>query len=278
MPGIMKQLLQLYRFLNIISLDVALGAVTGAAFFASVFQAPLLPQGMAALGISVWIIYSVDHLMDVYKLRAAASSERHQFHQKHFRTIAAAVVVLTLLDGILIFYVRPDIFNAGMLLAGVVIFYLLFHRWMYPLKEIAGAVLYSGGVLLPALSLHEGPIGGTAVYLMIPFFITALINLILFSLFGLEQDIRDGHLSLVTFIGKRSAQRVLSTLFLIQFAILALLMVCTGYQTESLVIMLMNIVLVTMFVFPEAFKRSDLYRLAGDVIFLFPLPYLIFHG
>src|SRR4051812_41244064 len=142
----MKHALRLYRFINIISLDVALGAVTGSAFFATVFHTSLLPQGLAALGISVWIIYSVDHLLDAYKLKNTASSERHQFHQKYLTQITVAVIFLVLVDIVLIFYVRPSVFNAGLLLAGVVIFYLLFHRWMYPLKEIAGAVLYSGGV------------------------------------------------------------------------------------------------------------------------------------
>ncbi len=238
----MKQALRVYRFINIMSLDVALGAVTGAAFFASIFHTSLLPQGLAALGISVWIIYSVDHLLDAYRLKNTASSERHQFHQKHQKGILVAVIFFTIVDGAMIFYVRPSVFNAGVLLAGVVVFYLLFHRWMYPLKEIAGAVLYSGGVLLPVLSLHRWPVEHPAVYLMIPFFITALINLIAFSWFGLEQDMHDGQLSLVTFIGKRAASFVLAALFAIQFAVLVLLMITTNYFVEALVIAVMNIV------------------------------------
>ncbi len=274
----MKQALRIYRFINIISLDVALGAVTGAAFFATVFRTSLLPQGLAALGISVWIIYSVDHLLDAYRLKNIASSERHQFHQKHLKQIATAVILFSLVDAVLIFYVRPSVLNSGLLLAGVVIFYLLFHRWMYPLKEIAGAVLYSGGVFLPAVSLHSWPVEHPGVYLMVPFFLTALINLIVFSWFGLEQDLRDGQLSLVTFIGKRASSVVLTVLFTIQFAILGFLMITTVYIIESAVILAMNVVLAFMLFYPETFKKNDLYRIIGDVIFLFPLPYLLLHG
>jgi hypothetical protein len=274
----MKLLLRIYRFFNIISLDVAFGAVTGAAFFATVFGTTLLPQGLAALGISVWIIYAVDHLLDVYRLRKVASSDRHQFHQKHFLTIVVAVALLSIVDAILIFYVRRSVLGAGVLLSGIVVFYLLFHRWMYPLKEIAGAVLYSGGVLLPVLSLHQGPVPAPGVYLMIPFFITALINLVLFSWFGLDQDLRDGQLSLVTLIGKNAAKNVLIVLFIVQFAILTALIVLTDYQVEVTVIMVMNAVLLVMLKFPTDFVKNDLYRLAGDVVFLFPLPYLLLHG
>lgn len=273
----MKRAFQLYRFINIISLDVAMGAVTGAAFFGSIFKTTLLPQGLAALGLTVWIIYSVDHLLDAYKLKSVAASERHQFHQRHFRLIAFIVVLAALTDITLILYVRPSVLNAGFLLAGVVAFYLLFHRWMYPLKEIAGAILYSGGVWLPVLALHQEPVEDPAAYLMLPFFTTALINLILFSWFGYAQDVRDGHLSLVVFIGKATARWVLIGLFVMQFISLISLMVFTTYRIETGVILTMNIVLLLMLLLPDFFDRNDLYRVTGDVIFLFPLPYLFFH-
>ena len=274
----MKRVLQLYRFVNIMSLDVALGAMTGAAFFGSIFKTTLLPQGLVALGLTVWIIYSVDHLLDAYKLKILAAAERHQFHQKHFRLIAILVVLATLTDITLILYVRPNVLNAGLLLAGVVVFYLLFHRWMYPLKEIAGAILYSGGVWLPVLALHQGPVEDPEAYLMIPFFITALINLILFSWFGYAQDLRDGHLSLVIFIGKPTSRGVLIFLFVTQFIALISLMMFTTYRVETGVILAMNVVLLFMLLLPDFFDKNDLYRVAGDVIFLFPLPYLFFHA
>ena len=274
----MKRVLQLYRFVNIMSLDVALGAMTGAAFFGSIFKTTLLPQGLVALGLTVWIIYSVDHLLDAYKLKILAAAERHQFHQKHFRLIAILVVLATLTDITLILYVRPNVLNAGLLLAGVVVFYLLFHRWMYPLKEIAGAILYSGGVWLPVLALHQGPVEDPEAYLMIPFFITALINLILFSWFGYAQDLRDGHLSLVIFIGKPTSRVVLIFLFVTQFIALISLMMFTTYRVETGVILAMNVVLLFMLLLPDFFDKNDLYRVAGDVIFLFPLPYLFFHA
>ena len=274
----MKRVLQLYRFVNIMSLDVALGAMTGAAFFGSIFKTTLLPLGLVALGRTVWIICSVDHLLDAYKLKILAAAERHQFHQKHFRLIAILVVLATLTDITLILYVRPNVLNAGLLLAGVVVFYLLFHRWMYPLKEIAGAILYSGGVWLPVLALHQGPVEDPEAYLMIPFFITALINLILFSWFGYAQDLRDGHLSLVIFIGKPTSRVVLIFLFVTQFIALISLMMFTTYRVETGVILAMNVVLLFMLLLPDFFDKNDLYRVAGDVIFLFPLPYLFFHA
>lgn len=274
----MKRTFLLYRFVNIMSLDVALGAMTGAAFFGSIFKTTLFPQGLLALGLTVWIIYSVDHLLDAYKLKNLAASERHQFHQRHFRLIVILVVLATLTDITLIFYVRPNVLNAGLLLAGVVVFYLLFHRWMYPLKEIAGAILYSGGVWLPVLVLHQGPVEDPGAYLMIPFFITALINLILFSWFGYAQDVRDGHLSLVIFIGKPTSRVVLIILFVTQFFALISLMMFTTYRVETGVMLAMNVVLLFMLLLPDFFDKNDLYRVAGDVIFLFPLPYLFFHA
>src|SRR4051812_9177927 len=76
-----------YRIFNLLSLDVALGAVISAAFLGRILHVNILPQGFILLGIVVWLIYTADHLLDAWSMREAATSERHRFHQKNFISI-----------------------------------------------------------------------------------------------------------------------------------------------------------------------------------------------
>lgn len=274
----MKNIWQLYRFLNLVSVDVACGAMVCAAFFARIFQIELRPQGLAALGITVWIIYAVDHLLDARQLKKEASTKRHLLHQRNFRAVCTLVAVGVMIDLCLILFIRRQVFVWGMGLAIVVLLYLLFQRLITPFKEATGALLYAGGVLLPVLSLHITPLSASLLFLMIAFVLTALINLVLFSWFDLEHDRNDTQLSLVTFFGKQNSKRVLSVLFLLQGFLLTGLLVSTPYKTEALILGSMNVALVILLVASDWFKQEDIYRQAGDFIFLFPLPYVILNG
>ncbi len=271
----MKNVLQLYRFLNLISVDVACGAVVCAAFFARVFRIELRPQGLAVLGITVWIIYSVDHLLDAHQLKRDASTKRHLLYQRKFRELSMVVMVAIVIDLCMLLFIRRQVFVWGLGLAIIVLLYLLFQRLLTPFKEAMGACLYAGGVLLPVLSLHTPPLSTSLIFLMIAFVFTALINLILFSLFDWERDRNDMQASLVTFFGKQNSKRGLNVLFLVQGLLLIGLLLRTAYKTETLILGSMNIVLAILLRAPDWFKKEDTYRLAGDFIFLFPLPYLI---
>lgn len=274
----MKELIKAYRFLNLISIDVAFGAVVCAAFFSSIFSVQLRLYGLAALGLSVWIIYTLDHLMDARRMKHAAFTERHQFHQEHQKLMAILVLIACLIDVYLVLHIRKPVFGWGLGLASLVMFYLLLQRWLNPFKEIVASFLYCSGVLLPTLSLTTGLITTSLIILLIIFLITALINLILFSMFDFEKDIRQTQSSLVIAFGKEKSKFIITALFLIQMVLLTSLSLTTNYRPEALILGLMNFVLGTIFIFSRYLKKGDSYRMLGDVIFLFPVPYLIVNG
>src|SRR4051812_9025759 len=154
----MNMLSRAYRFLNIISVDVALGAAVGALFFARIFDAPIKSYGVLSLGLTVWIIYTADHLLDAKKITETASTERHRFHQRNFKVLFIALMVASLVVSILIFFIRRPVFIGGLLLSVIVIIYLMLQRYLKFVKEFVGALLYSGGVMLAPLSLMNKPL------------------------------------------------------------------------------------------------------------------------
>jgi 4-hydroxybenzoate polyprenyltransferase len=270
----MTKLKQFYRLLNILSIDVALGAVCSAAWFANYFEVELRIYALICLGLTVWIIYSADHLLDAIQVKGEASTRRHRFHQEHFKGLLIVLGIASMIDFILLFFLRAQVLYAGIFLICVVMVYLLLSRWLTYLKEIAVAGLYCGGVLLPALSLKESGIALTELFVMLCFFLTALINVIMFAWFDHELDIRDGHNSFSTKFGKDFAKNVLIMLFTLQVIFLVMLLVVKSFF-PLIIFGTMNGILYLLFIRSSEFSKAEYYRLLGDAVFLIPALFLL---
>ncbi len=271
----MKSISLLYRYCNYLSLDVVFGAVVCGAFFARILKVQLLPYGLASLGLTVWIIYTADHLLDAKKLKRVASSQRHRFHQRNFQGLMRVFVIAVLIDILLVLFVRKPILNLGMGLSVIVFLYLLLQRKLLVFKELAVALLYSAGILLPAMSLTMISLSSSIIILILIFAQTAFINLVLFSWYDWKQDIKDNHFSLATNLGKSRVKNILIVLFLVQAALFVVLLLMTSYHSEAFILIGMNLTLLMLLVFPTIFSEDNQYRLIGDSIFVFPVLYLL---
>lgn len=269
----MRKLIQAYRLLNILSIDVAAGAVIGAMFFAKIFTASVRPQALICLGLSVWIIYTVDHLLDASNLTKAASSERHRFHQKYFDVLLFALGGAVLVDSVLLVFIRKIVLIEGLWLAGVILVYFLIQRSLKFMKEVTGAILYSGGVLLIPWSVKANDATTVQFILIAQFVLTALINLLLFSWIDKKQDEQDRHSSFATAMGEQAAKNSLVILFFLQAILTGVLLVFN--EKPTLILMMMNTLLFLIFVQKKYFELNDRYRLLGDAVFLLPLIYLL---
>ena len=271
----MKKFARLYQRINLLSLDVAAGAMVSGLFFARIFDVHMLPWGFITLGLTVWIIYTADHLMDAKRLSTPASTERHRFHQRHFRELAFVLLVAALIDVVLISLIRKPVLKSGLVLGAAVAVYLLLQQNLKFLKELSGTVLYCSGVALPALSLAGFSITAYQGLLIVQFAITVLCNMLLFSLFGVREDLRDHHISFVTIMGEGKTRFVLTALFIINGLLTALLLFpFSNMIGPAIVLLVMNLVLLFIFISPELFEMDGLYRLLGDAVFLFPLFFL----
>ena len=212
----MKSITQLYRYCNYLSLDVACGAMVCASFFSHVLNVQLRPYGLASLGLTVWIIYTADHLLDARKLKQAASSQRHRFHQKRFRELSIVLIMAILIDFSLVLFVRKPILDWGVGLSLIVLMYLFFQQRLALFKELVISLLYSAGILLPAMSLTSVTISYEIIILITFFTLTAFINLVLFSWYDWRHDLADKQVSIVTFAGRESAKIILTVSFVIQ--------------------------------------------------------------
>ncbi|MBS1505322.1 MAG: hypothetical protein JSS79_01640 [Bacteroidetes bacterium] len=273
----MRRLVAGWEIINILSIDVAVGAMIGAGFFAKIFAITVLPAGFASLGLTVWAIYTADHLLDAKKVQHSASTRRHRFHQKYFTPLILLLVAAVLIDVVMILFIRKIVFVYGAYLAIIVGVYILAQKQLWFFKELMATILYTAGVLLIPWSLHEAPLQWWQLIFMLQFALTVWSNILLFSLLDRRRDTKDNHRSFAVYFGDNTTRRVLLILFagFLAMAVADLVLFPQTIVAETLLIA-MNAALLTLFIYRTKFSGNELYRLIGDCIFLFPALYFLF--
>lgn len=272
----MTYFLRAYRLLNILSLDIVAGAIICAVFFARIFEVVVLPYGFISLGLTVWVIYTADHLLDAGKLHTTASTTRHRFHQQHFDALLVAALIAAVIDGLQLFYIRKSVFVGGIVLAVVVVVYFFIQRRLIFLKESFGAILYAGGVLLIPVSLRQAGFSIMHGMFALQFFLIALTNLLLFSWFDYAPDQRDNHNSFARSFGEKETRLVIRVILVVNAVMTVIQVIAFPVSILAEAVLTgMNIVLFVIFMNKPYFERDDRYRLVGDAIFLLPLFYIL---
>jgi len=213
-----------------LSLDVAAGALAGGLLACAASAARMPWAWYLALPLSVWLIYTADHLLDARRIgrNGAPESFRHRFHYRHFRVLAALWILGAGACGVVVLWGLPrELLIWGGVLGLLAVFHLAFAQWtgfLYFPRELSVALIYTAGVWFGPLVLAgsvggpsdhgagpgPGPTGFGAGYgpwplfvaLMGLFFLAAFSNLIVFSLFEREADEREAPNSLVLRLGE----------------------------------------------------------------------------
>jgi 4-hydroxybenzoate polyprenyltransferase len=162
----------------------------------------------------------------------------------------------------------------GLVMACLCAIYLVVNRWLKYGKELMGGILYTSGVLLPALALNY-QLTTVQWILVVQFVLIVLINMLLFARMDYETDLLDRQRSFVTTAGLQATTKVIGALFGV-FGVTALLMISENYFSERLVLGVMASMLLLIFLFPDFFRSEERYRFFGDGVFLLPAFLLAF--
>ena len=265
----MWQLLKWYRWVDILSLDVAAGAVICAYYFSTISSVELSPIVLSILGLSVWIIYTADHLKDASRIKNEATTLRHKFHQQHFKFLFISIIIAGMVILILVLNLDKHTVLWGLKLSVIVLLYLATNHYLSYTKEIVGGLLYCVGVLLPTFSQLDSPWILLGRYEVVIFGLLVFINLFLFSAYELDEDKQDDHKSFAQRFGKSITVIIVKTMLSIVSIILLISWGHIGFQSR-IIFSLMILVLLAVTILPKTFERNDLYRYWGDLIFLFP--------
>lgn len=275
------------NFINTYSILVAIGSLSSYLFFSNLFD--VKPNYVLALGLSLslWIIYTLDHLLDGLSIGKDASSIRHREHfLKHKQMIRWMLFGLIILIG-LSFWV-PQVYYGYVLFLFILtllhfcINYFLSRKYTFLryLKEIFVALVVTIGFVITPLVGNEESLNLTQlIYIFIIFYFINLSNLLIFSFFDRDRDHRDNMLTIAHLYSHRKLKRLIYLGIGMSTTILVISYI-NGHLTLISFFVFASMQLTLLFItsFPSYFKFSDRYRFFGDLIYLYPIVVFPFLG
>lgn len=287
----MFRISNLYKIFQALSLDIVLGAVLFSYAISLYFLSPVSYSALACLSIAVWLIYTIDHLLDAKKTIGKPSTFRHQFH-KQYRKPLVVTAVLLLMTGVVIAYFLPRIvlYNGlvGMLLTGI--YFLLLQRNSFWQKEVCIATGYTWGICLAPVCINWGRLSLVQLVLIPQVFLLVFANLLIFSWFDISNDKQDGHKSMAIHWGEKQARTVI-TLIIIAGVLLSIFTMLPpffdknaplsfgegqGVRPMEAILLLMFGILWLIFKNNHFFRKNEAYRIIGDGIFFIPVLFIVY--
>ena len=261
-----NKLFSYYRVFNWLSLDVALGSVIGALFFLKVFGAEVHLATLLILFLTVWIIYTTDHLMDSSKVSQPSLKARYLLHINWRRPLifAAATAVLSAIT--CLFFISPSLYLPGMTMAILIAVYLVFHEYLSWTKEWVVAIMYCSGVLLPALA-NGAVVTTPAFVLVLQYFLVVIANLLLFSYYDHHSDVNLKQFSFVVRFGLPLTILLNRWLLGIQVLLFFDQLLKGTFIISALILMGMHLLLFIMYYLRSRLEKNELFRLIGDGVF-----------
>ena len=274
-----------YVYFRILSLDVVLGAGLMCYFYAYCLRINPSWAAYLALGIAVWLIYTLDHLWDARKIPHEANTLRHRFHQDNFVVLSVFWVIIALIGAWLaLSLLTQAVFWYGLILCALVLIHFLLSlidglkNTLFIQKETRTALIYSLGVALApvSLSLDFSPFILSMITTQV--FLIAWVNLLIISYFEYESDQRDVHISTAIKLGKSKTVRLVKVLIISQLilSLMSFLLLDIHLFLPLFILMLMSLTLALIIQKRWYFKEKERYRALSDAIFYLPVILMLF--
>jgi len=268
----MNKILSLFR---ILSLDIVAGACIGTLFIAHYIGVELSSDVVIVLGICVWSIYTIDHLLDARKVRSHANTLRHRFHQSYFKQLLILNLVAIIGGCVLAIGLPLQTLIVGIVLTFLVVaYFIIFNSTKFRIpKEFVGGLIYTIGIFIAPVTALNYRFDVGIILIFTEFLLIAWMNLVLFSLMEVDVDILDGHQSIARKWGKKRVTYLINYLFLgfIILILLSLSIGMNGFPTYQLLLAVMGSILYLIFLKRKFFKVRERYRIIGDAVFFLPL-------
>ncbi len=261
------------KLINILSIDVALGALAMTLVWSYHFAVPFDWLHGTGLFLVVWLIYTIDHLMDV---RSAITivGQRYWFHQRYRKTliVCSSIVCITLLS--FLFWVDLTI----LFVAAITFIAAALHLWcnslankkqfFYPKEWVIGLV-YTLGVSVSSVVYMIDHFGIEELSVLCLILTTAFLNIFLLSFFDVAADIAQGTNSIAIRLGTKKLEKRIFFLFILG---LSLCFITLFYLAPTIVFAFLLIQISYLFIYYKRsfFARHERYRLFIDLAYSFP--------
>ncbi|WP_461069547.1 hypothetical protein [Spirosoma horti] len=277
-------MLNYLRTVYYLSFPVVMGAVLSNRMAARLSDVdPVHWATPIVLALVVFMIYTVDRLLDVRKHSVNPASQpltaRHRFHRTHAALLWRAVIGAAIVAFVLLFFLPISVIKFGLVLGGIcaayvaLVFRLPARHPALLLKEPLVALLYAAGVW-GSVWVQRPSVSTIEIVQGVMFAGIAFQNLLLFAV--MEQLEMPGQptFSLATAWGLERCDLILRWLaFVIVLAGFALCFLTADRfaQRSGLMLSLMSVTLYGIQRYPGYFLKNERYRWLGDGVFWMPM-------
>lgn len=266
------------RYINAFSLDIALGAAFSAIIPFKLFLADINPAFWFVLPATVWVIYTVDHLIDAFSMKENCTTLRHKLHFKNFKLLSALTIGVLLLTLMLTILFLPQEVIVFGLFTGIITCLHLFIVWSfkktskrYFFKELLISIVYSLGIWGPLYLTKTTQLVSIDTFIIsLTFFLTALSNLLIFSTFEQKQDESENALYLPSVVSNQKIKRTIIALCIITLTICIVRFFTSSSSLFYGVIAIMNVPLISVLINSKMFEYDERYRVISDAVFIIP--------
>jgi 4-hydroxybenzoate polyprenyltransferase len=264
------------RIIRLFSLDIVAGAIAALVFSSTVMGTQLHRGYYLIMGITVWLIYTVDHLMDGAKSGGKSEVYSRNFFFHNRVPIILAVLLLLVFDFRLIIYrLDEKIIEFAMGPGIAVMVYLVLNRfygnsskWFF-IKEVWITIIYT-------LAIWGGPVIYAGDIISLPqmmiigsFGLIIFGNVLIYSIYERETDELEGHRSFVSDFGLKTTVNtaVYSTVVSIILALSAVIMLHSDLL-YSIPLVLIATGLLLILSYPGIFGIRQRYGIIADLLLL----------
>ncbi len=268
--------MKLYRHFHFLSLDILLGALASSCFAAQLFGGNPGWVWWFTLAMTVWVLYTGDHMLDAWKHRKKVEREMHFFMLKNRKVLRFSLGAVALVDFMLIINLMDrELMKYALVMAGLaLLFYAMRHvfrknRVLHIPGEIFVLLLYMAGTWLgPAVVFeHSFEVGHGMIALI--FAGVLLMNLGVISLYDIKLDSRLGLVSIARALGVKKTKNMLlgSSLAIYLISLLQFLVFGVDrFSQFALILAGMATIYLLVLYFPSRFRKNDYYRLTADAV------------
>lgn len=270
----------MFQYVKVYSIDIALGAVISTWFLARVLLINLPWHILLVLGLTVWSIYTVDHLIDAYKLKTLTGPNRYFYHKKYFRPVLGFVIFTVVCTGILTYFMLPEpLIVNGLIIGGSVVIYflarLILGRYFSGIKEILAAAIFTMGVALPAYH-YADQVNFFFITVVLQFFCIVFANLLICSVWDEKIDRQNSFDSMTVTFGIKFINFLIFSLVIIALSVsvAGFFLYEAHFLKVQLMLLFMSLALIIIYQYGGK-AGEHVQRFLIDSIFFIPLLMLV---
>jgi len=278
---------RIYSFIRLASLDILAGAAALYMFVSHILEINISWYVLLILLLSIWIIYTLDHILDADNLQDIMIKNRYIWHQKNRKILIKMVFFFILAVIVLLFMdFSFSLLVFGMIIGLIVFIYFSIHQGFkkpcrrYFFKEFWIGIIYTSGICgIPVISTWN-EISHVQWMLILNIYFLVQVNILLYSWYEYPTDKEESLNTLSTRYSPTFCLRLISAylIFSIGISVSALLLAfgSRGLWQEVWLLIIMCIILSGISFYPAYFIQKERYGIVADLVFILPAGILFF--